>query len=59
MSKFNVKTGDIVYTKVGIGEVTAISKTRNTLMVKTFNNREIPVKLEYVIDVFDNYKQQL
>ena len=57
MSKFDVKIGDIVHTQIGIGEVIAISKTGNTLMVKTFDNREIPVRLEYIIDVFDNYKQ--
>lgn len=57
MIKCNIKIGDIVHTKVGTGEVIAISKTGNTLMVKTFDNHEIPVRLEYVIDVFDNYKQ--
>lgn len=57
MIKCNIKLGDIVHTKVGTGEVIAISKTGNTLMVKTFDNHEIPVRLEYVIDVFDNYKQ--
>lgn len=57
MIKCNIKLGDIVHTQIGIGEVIAISKTGNTLMVKTFDNREIPVRLEYIIDVFDNYKQ--
>ncbi len=57
MNKCDIKVGDIVHTKVGTGEVIAISKTGNTLMVKTFDNREIPVRLEYIIDVFDNYKQ--
>jgi hypothetical protein len=57
MIKCDIKVGDIVHTQVGTGEVIAISKTGNTLMVKTFDNHEIPVRLEYVIDVFDNYKQ--
>lgn len=57
MIKCNIKLGDIVHTQIGTGEVIAISKTGNTLMVKTFDNREIPVRLEYIIDVFDNYKQ--
>lgn len=57
MNKCDIKVGDIVHTKIGTGEVIAISKTGNTLMVKTFDNHEIPVRLEYVIDVFDNYKQ--
>lgn len=57
MNKCDIKVGDIVHTKVGTGEVITISKTGNTLMVKTFDNREIPVRLEYIIDVFDNYKQ--
>lgn len=57
MNKCDIKVGDIVHAKVGTGEVIAISKTGNTLMVKTFDNHEIPVRLEYVIDVFDNYKQ--
>lgn len=57
MIKCNIKLGDIVHTQIGVGEVIAISKTGNTLMVKTFDNREIPVRLEYIIDVFDNYKQ--
>lgn len=34
MSKFDVKIGDIVHTQIGIGEVIAISKPKETLMVK-------------------------
>ena len=34
MSKFDVKIGDIVHTQIGRGEVIAISKTKETLMVK-------------------------
>lgn len=34
MIKFNIKIGDIVHTQIGTGEVIAISKTKETLMVK-------------------------
>ena len=58
MSKFDVKIGDIVHTQIGTGEVIAISKTKETLMVKMDDGRECAIRLEYVKDVFDNYKQQ-
>lgn len=56
MSKFDVKIGDIVRTQIGIGEVIAISKTKETLMVKMDDGRECAIRLEYVKDVFDNYR---
>lgn len=56
MSKFDVKIGDIVHTQIGIGEVIAISKTKETLMVKMDDGRECAIGLEYVKDVFDNYR---
>ena len=34
MIKCNIKLGDIVHTQIGVGEVIAISKTKETLMVK-------------------------
>ena len=52
MSKFDVKIGDIVHTQIGIGEVIAISKTKETLMVKMDDGRECAIRLEYVKDVF-------
>lgn len=58
MSKFDVKIGDIVHIKIGIGEVIAISKTKETLMVKMGNGRECAIRLEYVKDVFDNYRSK-
>ena len=58
MSKFDVKIGDIVQTQIGIGEVIAISKTKKTLMVKMDDGRECAIRLEYVKDVFDNYKSK-
>lgn len=58
MIKCNIKLGDIVHTQIGIGEVIAISKTKETLMVKMFDGRECPVKLKYVKAVFDNYKSK-
>lgn len=58
MSKFDVKIGDIVHTQIGTGEVIAISKTKETLMVKMDDGRECPIRLEYVKDVFDNYKSK-
>lgn len=48
MIKCDIKVGDIVHTQVGTGEVIAISKTMDTLMVKMFDDRECPVKLKYV-----------
>lgn len=39
-------------------EVIAISKTKETLMVKMDDGRECPIRLEYVKDVFDNYKSK-
>lgn len=59
MSKFDVKTGDIVHTQIGIGEVIAISKTKETLMVKMDDGRECAIRLEYVKDVFDNYRDDI
>lgn len=35
MSKFDVKIGDIVHTQIGIGEVIAISKTKERMCDKT------------------------
>lgn len=58
MSKSDVKIGDIVHTQIGIGEVIAISKTKETLMVKMDDGRECAIRLEYVKDVFDNYKSK-
>lgn len=58
MSKFDVKIGDIVHTQIGIGEVIAISKTKETLMVKMDDDRECAIRLEYVKDVFDNYRSK-
>lgn len=55
MSKFDVKIGDIVHIQIGIGEVIAISKTKETLIVKMDDGRECAIRLEYVKDVFDNY----
>lgn len=51
MSKFDVKIGDIVHTQIGIEEVIAISKTKETLMVKMDDGRECAIRLEYVKDV--------
>ena len=51
MSKFDVKIGDIVHIQIGIGEVIAISKTKETLMVKMDDGRECAIRLEYVKDV--------
>lgn len=59
MSKFDVKIGDIVHTQIGIGEVIAISKTKETLMVKMGDGRECAIRLEYVKDVFDNYRDDI
>lgn len=59
MSKFDVKIGDIVHTQIGIGEVIAISKTKETLMVKMDDGRECAIRLESVKDVFDNYRDDI
>lgn len=59
MSKFDVKIGDIVHTQIGIGEVIAISKTKETLMVKMDDGRECAIRLEYVKDVFGNYRDDI
>ena len=59
MSKFDVKIGDIVHTQIGIGEVIAISKTKETLMVKMDDGRECAIRLEYVKDVFDNFRDDI
>ena len=59
MSKFDVKIGDIVHTQIGIGKVIAISKTKETLMVKMDDGRECAIRLEYVKDVFDNYRDDI
>lgn len=48
MIKCNIKLGDIVHTQIGVGEVIAISKTKETLMVKMDDGRECPIRLEYV-----------
>lgn len=58
MSKFDVKIGGIVHIQIGIGEVIAISKTKETLMVKMDDGRECAIRLEYVKDVFDNYRSK-
>lgn len=58
MIKCNIKLDDIVHTQIGVGEVIAISKTKETLMVKMDDGRESPIRLEYVKDVFDNYKSK-
>lgn len=58
MSKFDVKIGDIVHIQIGIGEVIAISKTKETLMAKMDDGRECAIRLEYVKDVFDNYRSK-
>ena len=58
MSKVDVKIGDIVHIQIGIGEVIAISKTKETLMVKMDDGRECAIRLEYVKDVFDNYRSK-
>ena len=58
MSKFDVKIGDIVHTQIGTGEVIAISKTKETLMVKMDDGRECAIRLEYVKDVFANYRSK-
>lgn len=59
MSKFDVKIGDIVHTQIGIGEVIAISKTKETSMVKMDDGRECAIRLEYVKDVFDNCRDDI
>ena len=59
MSKCDGKIGDIVHTQIGIGEVIAISKTKETLMVKMDDGRECAIRLEYVKDVFDNYRDDI
>lgn len=51
MIKCNIKLGDIVHTQIGTGEVIAISKTKETLMVKMDDGRECAIRLEYVKDV--------
>lgn len=38
MSKFDVKIGDIVHIQIGIGEVIAISKTKETFLITTDPN---------------------
>lgn len=59
MIKFNIKIGDIVYTQIGTGEVIAISKTKETLMVKMDDGRERAIRLGYVRYVFDNYRDDI
>lgn len=59
MSKFDVKIGDIAHTQIGIGEVIAISKTKETLMVKMDDGRECAIRLECMKDVFDNYRDDI
>lgn len=58
MIKFNIKLGDIAHTQIGTGEVIAISKTKETLMVKMDDGRECAIRLKYVKDVFDNYRSK-
>lgn len=58
MIKCDIKIGDIVHTKIGVGKVIAISKTKETLMVKMDDGRECAIGLEYVKDVFDNYRSR-
>ena len=58
MIKCNIKLGDIVPTQIGTGEVIAISKTKETLMVNMDDGRECAIRLEYVKDVFDNYRSR-
>lgn len=58
MIKCNIKLGDIVHTQIGVGEVIAISKTKETLMVKMDDDRECAMRLEHVKDVFDNYRSK-
>lgn len=58
MIKCNIKLGDIVHTQIGVGEVIAISKTKETLMVKMDDDRERAMGSEYVKDVFDNYRSK-
>ena len=59
MSKFDVKIGDIVHTQIGIGEVIAISKTKETLMVKMDDGRECAIRIEYVKAALDNYRDDI
>lgn len=59
MSKFDVRIGDIVHTRIGIGEVIAISKTKEALTVKMDDGRECAIRLERVKDVFDNYRDDI
>lgn len=54
MIKCNIK----VHTQIGTGEVVAVSKTKETLMVKMDDDRECAIRLEYVKDVFDNYRSK-
>ena len=58
MIKCDIKIGDIVHTKIGVGKVIAISKTKETLMVKMDDGRECAIRLKYVKDVFDNYRSK-
>ena len=58
MIKCKIKIGDIVHTQIGTGEVVSVSKTKETLMVKIDDDRECAIRLEYVKDVFDNYKSK-
>lgn len=58
MSKFDVKIGDIVHTQIGTGEVIAISKTKKDFDGKNGRWRECAIRLEYVKDVFGNYKSK-
>lgn len=58
MSKFDIKIGDIVHTQIGTGEVIAIGKTKKTLMVKMDDGLECFIRIEYVKDVFDNYRSK-
>ena len=55
MIKFNIKLGDIVHTQIGTGEVIAISKTKETLMVNMDDRRECAIRLKYVKVCFYNY----
>lgn len=45
MIKCNIKIGDIVHTQIGTGEVVAVSKTKETLMVKMDDDRGVCDKI--------------
>ena len=59
MIKCNIKICDIFHTQIGTGEMVAVSKTKESLMVKMDDGRECAIRLEYVKDVFDNYRDDI